>query len=113
MTEKEAIDVLQKFMCIYDLFNTDKIAIHLGVEALKKREPKKPNLIHDVSLMHINRGNKPHEWKQIENDYWHYPECNAIVGERVMLCNGKRYHDQRLEMFCNKCGQAIDWSKND
>ena len=35
----------------------------VAIQALEKQIPKKPILKHDVSVMHINRGDQPHEWK--------------------------------------------------
>ena len=78
------------------------------LQALEKQIPKKPILKHDVSVMHINRGNQPHEWKRLESDNWHCPECDSFVGERVYVHS--KVHDQRKKKYCDNCGQKLDWS---
>ena len=81
-------------------------------QTLEKQIPKKPILKHDVSVMHLNKGDMPHEWKRMESDNWHCPVCDELVGERVYLCHGEKVHDQRKKNYCDKCGQAIDWASN-
>ena len=83
-------------------------AIGYAIQALEKQIPKKPILKHDVSVMHINRGNQPHEWKRLENDNWHCPKCDSFVGERVYVHS--KVHDQRNKKYCDNCGQKLDWS---
>ena len=79
-----------------------------AINALEKQIPKKPILKHDVSVMHLNMGNKPHQWKRLESDNWHCPECDSFVGERVYVCS--KVHDQRKKKYCDNCGQKLDWS---
>ena len=81
--------------------------IEIATKALEKQMPKKPILKHDVSVMHINRGNQPHEWKRLESDNWHCPECDSFVGERVYVLS--KVHDQRKKKYCDNCGQKLDW----
>lgn len=121
MTEKEAIKELKEDKSLYgteicqagdgtpegDLI----MALDMGISALEKQIPKKPILKHDVSVMHINRGNQPHEWKKLEIDNWHCPICDCFVGERVHIRD--KVHDQRKKKFCDNCGQAIDWSEEE
>lgn len=80
-------------------------------KALEKQISKKPILKHDTGIMHINNGNRPHEIKKIESDNWHCPVCDGWVGERLYLPFRAKVHDQQIEKFCPKCGQAIDWSE--
>lgn len=98
MTEREAMCRLQ-----------DHFIVHY--DALEKQIPKKPVLKHDVSFMHINRGDLPHEIRRMETDNWHCPECDCFVGERVYIRGGEKIHDQRLKKYCENCGQKIDWSE--
>ena len=79
--------------------------------AHEKQIPKKPILKHDVSVMHINRGNQPHEWKRLESDNWHCPECDSFVGERVYVHS--KVHDQRKKKYCDNCGQKLDWESDE
>ena len=77
--------------------------------AKEKQILKKPILKHDVSVMHINRGNQPHEWKRLESDNWHCPECDSFVGERVYVHS--KVHDQRKKKYCDNCGQKLDFGE--
>ena len=86
-------------------------AIGYAIQALEKQIPKKPILKHDVSVMHINRGNQPHEWKRLESDNWHCPECDSFVGERVYVHS--KVHDQRKKKYCDNCGQKLDWESDE
>ena len=86
-------------------------SIEIAIQALEKQIPKKPILKHDVSVMHINRGNQPHEWKRLESDNWHCPECDSFVGERVYVHS--KVHDQRKKKYCDNCGQKLDWESDE
>ena len=131
MTENEAkgfiqgkLDCMNKrdvFVCKYSdecdscqycysqgTFREQKWAFQIAINALEKQILKKPILKHDVSVMHINRGNQPHEWKRLESDNWHCPECDSFVGERVYVHS--KVHDQRKKKYCDDCGQKLDWS---
>ena len=96
-------DIVQN---VEDLNNAYDIAIN----ALEKQIAKKPILKHDISVMHINRGNQPHEWKRLESDNWHCPECDSFVGERVYVHD--RHHDQRKKKYCDNCGQKLNWESD-
>ena len=117
MTSSEAIEKLKNmrlFMQIEDKNNGCKFteddykANEMAINALEKQIAKKPILKHDVSVMHINRGNQPHEWKRLESDNWHCPKCDSFVGERVYVHS--KVHDQRKKKYCDNCGQKLDWS---
>lgn len=108
MTESEAIKELQENIDLPFGSNVSKEAAKMAIQALERQIPKKPILKHDVSVMHINRGNQPHEWKRLESDNWHCPECDSFVGERVYVHS--KVHDQRKKKYCDNCGQKLDWS---
>ena len=109
MTENEAIKELHEIRPRGGIIPQKRAeAIDVAINALEKQIPKKPILKHDVSVMHINRGNQPHEWKRLESDNWHCPKCNSFVGERVYVHS--KVHDQRKKKYCDDCGQKLDWS---
>ena len=111
MKESEAIKMLEIQKPAYGCKEYKKplmYAYEMAIKALEKQIPKKPILKHDVSVMHINRGNQPHEWKRLESDNWHCPECDSFVGERVYVHS--KVHDQRKKKYCDNCGQRLDWS---
>ena len=108
MTESEAIKELQDNIDLLFGVTVSDEASRMAINELEKQIPKKPILKHDVSVMHINRGDQPHEWKSLESDNWHCPECDSFVGERVFVHG--RHHDQRKKKYCDNCGQRLDWS---
>ena len=114
MTESEAIKIIDnaEFLTNRDADYAMSVieAIEMAIQALEKQIPKKPILKHDVSVMHINRGNQPHEWKRLESDNWHCPECDSFVGERVYVHD--RHHDQRKKKYCDNCGQKLNWESD-
>ena len=111
MTESEAKEIVQKEKAYMDNHagRAQSEAFQMAINALEKQMPKKPILKHDVSVMHINRGNQPHEWKRLESDNWHCPECDSFVGERVYVLS--KIHDQRKKKYCDNCGQKIDFGE--
>ena len=114
MTASEAIKMLQIQKPAYGCKEYKKplmYAYEMAIKALEKQIPKKPILKHDVSVMHINRGNQPHEWKRLESDNWHCPECDSFVGERVYVHS--KVHDQRKKKYCDNCGQKLDWESDE
>ena len=113
MTENEAIEAIQFDLKIGGEIHSQVLcnAVDVAIQALEKQIPKKPILKHDVSVMHINRGNQPHEWKRLESDNWHCPECDSFVGERVYVHS--KVHDQRKKKYCDNCGQKLDWESDE
>ena len=130
MTNIEAIEIIQKEKAYMDNHagRAQSEAFQMAINALEENEQykalgtveelrlakekqiaKKPILKHDVSVMHINRGNQPHEWKRLESDNWHCPECDSFVGERVYVLS--KVHDQRKKKYCDNCGQKIDFGE--
>ena len=118
MTEKEAFEICNKLYANI-ISNANNIIktndyidfVRMAINALEKQIPKKPILKHDVSVMHINRGNQPHEWKRLESDNWHCPECDSFVGERVYVLS--KIHDQRKKKYCDNCGQKLNWESDE
>ena len=113
MTESEAIKWQKQIGEVFKGFPLDieekmNDSCDMAMQALEKHIPKKPILKHDVSVMHINRGNQPHEWKRLESDNWHCSECDSFVGERVYVLD--MHHDQGKKKYCYNCGQKLDWS---
>ena len=110
MIENEALETIQFDLKIGGEIHSQVLrdAADVAIQALEKQIPKKPILKHDVSVMHINRGNQPHEWKRLESDNWHCPKCDSFVGERVYVHS--KVHDQRKKKYCDNCGQKLDWS---
>lgn len=116
MTEKEAIS--QLYGLKNNLFSmnyapTDKeikeSAIETAISALEKQIPKKPILyMNEKSGMFVDYADGHGEYKTQTNNWWRCPTCGEVVGQRVVVY--KRIHDQRKKNFCEKCGQAIDWS---
>lgn len=112
MTENEAIKELHEIRPIGGIIPQKRAeAIDVAINALEKQIPKKPILKHDISVMHINRGNQPHEWKRLESDNWHCPECDSFVGERVYVLS--KIHDQRKKKYCDNCGQKLNWESDE
>ncbi len=110
MTVEEAITILKiaKTEVEWNYPLDYAIAIATAIEALEKQIPKKPILKSGVSLIHINKGDKPHEWRNVQWQDWVCPECGWFVGQRYNATQCKP-HDQRKCNYCNECGQAIDW----
>ena len=106
-TIKSLKEMFPKGLCEVNEYKMAQVAIN----ALEKQIPKKPILKHDVSVMHINRGNQPHEWKRLESDNWHCPECDSFVGERVYVLS--KIHDQRKKKYCDNCGQKLNWESDE
>lgn len=78
--------------------------------AREKQTPKKPVLcMNEKSGMFVDYADGHGEYKTQMNNWWRCPFCNEVVGQRVIA--HKHIHDQRKKNFCEKCGQAIDWSK--
>ena len=114
MTPKEAIKILEiaKAEVEWNYPLDYAIAIATAIEALEKQIPKKPILKSGVSITHTNKGDKPHEWRNVQWQDWVCPECGWFVGQRYNATQCKP-HDQRKCNYCNECGQAIDWSEEE
>lgn len=111
MTEKEAIEVLNGNVDDIDMV---VIARAVAIKALEKQMPKKPILKNGESLMHINKGEQPHEWRINKWQDWVCPVCGWFVGQRYncLRSHGEPHpHDQRKSDYCNECGQRINWGE--
>ena len=72
--------------------------------------PKKPILCtNERGGMFVDYADGHGEYKTQMNNWWRCPCCNEVVGQRVIV--HKHIHDQRKKKYCEKCGQAIDWSE--
>lgn len=67
--------------------------------------PKEPVFKTGESLVHINRGDQPHEWRNDTWAEWCCPTCGWFVGEQYV----PRKHNQQKSNYCSRCGQAINW----
>jgi len=91
MTAERAIEILKDLRIFDDDCDTDVEALTKGIEALEKQIPKKPISIkndEDVKLGAVT-------WKA------------GITIYKCFCCNS---FISRASDFCNKCGQALDWS---
>ena len=62
MTESEALELFKERLTLIKEHYAGEAkdyeeALEIGIQALENQLPKKPILKHDVSVMHINRGN--------------------------------------------------------
>lgn len=112
MTPKEAIEHLD--LIVDNPLYTDYFqdVCRTAIEALEKQIPKKPILKNGETLVHLNKGNNPHEWQLNKWQDWVCPVCGWFVGQRYNASQAHP-HDQRKSKFCNECGQAIDWGEKE
>ena len=96
MTAKEAIKTIQVAIAEVEWnYPLDySIAFETAIEALDKREAKKPEP-HTVDVEKLKIGNA--NWCKGTTVY-RCPKCNNFIS---------RTYD-----FCYKCGQKLDWSDN-
>lgn len=80
-------------------------------EARERQRAKKPILcMNEQSGMFVDYADGHGEYKTQMNNWWRCPCCNEVVGQRVIV--HKHIHDQRKKIFCEKCGQAISWERD-
>ena len=111
MTYQEAIENLKILKISEDDSSVGKLKIqtyNTAIEALEKQIPKKPILKSRTEVIHLNKGDEPHEWKEIKRQDWVCPACGCFVGQGHNAFQIKP-HDQRKYNYCNECGQAINW----
>jgi hypothetical protein len=103
MKEQEAIERLREHIKIhfakepYAIYISE--ALYMGIEALEKRMPKKPQ-----TTIHKYRQENTEELG--EHKMTHCPYC-FWEDEKV------RYFDSLVDKgtkYCRRCGQALDWS---
>lgn len=73
------------------------------IKALKKQRAIAPIAREEETLMHINKGDEPHEWKYHTVKAYVCPECGRALKTSFSLGNPHKYK------FCPECGQRIDW----
>ncbi len=93
MTLERAIEILNpEHREHYESIEPVNEACRMGMKALEKQIPKKPT-------PQIVKGGK----RLIGNGWW----CNGTTIYRCPNCNN---FISRTYSYCDKCGQALDWS---
>lgn len=95
MTNDKAIDRLERMMFEYDFFVIEQDALNLAIEALQKQEPKPVQYTTD------------HTWG-VKRKAPVCPVCDYYLAQVHWIGEG----GERVS-YCDKCGQAIDWSEDD
>lgn len=116
MSEQEAIKHLKLITENEAYSDYFQDVCKLAIQAIERQIPKKAILKSGESVMHINKGNLPHEWRVNKWEDWVCPCCGWFVGQRynAVRSGGKPHpHDQRKSNYCNECGQRIDWSEEE
>ena len=76
----------------------------------EKMNPKKPILRMNVkSPIFVDYEDGHGECKIRKNNWWNCLVCGAVVGERRITAERRKY-DIHKKRFCEKCGQKLDWS---
>lgn len=81
----------------------EKTAYETAVECLKKQLPQSPVKAAHKSIVHENRGDKPHTWREIELEVRECPCCGKTVWSGISIAKKSPY--------CSDCGQKIDWEE--
>lgn len=79
----------------------EKNAYETAVECLKEQLSQPPVKAIRKSVVHENRGDKPHTWRGIELEVWECPRCRNTVWSGIRIAKKSPY--------CSDCGQKIDW----
>lgn len=82
----------------------EKTAYETAIESLKKQLPQPAVKATHKSILHENKGDKPHVWKEIECEVWECPCCKEMVWNGISARWKSRY--------CSNCGQKIDWKED-
>ena len=94
MTYEEATEIGEEIIVFYDLVDTEEEAMEILLEATEKQIPKKVEWTEDYTW-----GKKTDQPVCPVCDYYltmhHFIECSKKIS------------------YCDKCGQAIDWSSED
>ena len=72
------------------------------IKELKKQRAIAPIAREEETLMHVNKGDEPHEWMYHIAKVYTCAECGRFLKSSFELS------PQRYE-FCPNCGQRIDW----
>lgn len=81
----------------------EKTAYETAVECLKKQLPQPPVKAVHKSIVHENRGDQPHTWRESECEVWECPCCGKTVWSGISIAKKSPY--------CSDCGQKIDWEE--
>lgn len=87
MTYEEALDILLETIMPVDKENE---ALEKALEALRKQIPERPNIEHQPIC-----------------DLYKCPICDKLL---IIYYPGMELFTGEETEFCDKCGQAIDWS---
>lgn len=91
-------------------------ALEVAIASLEKQTPKKPILKSGNGAMSVSYEDGYSEITKNKWQDWTCPVCGWFVGQRYNASRSgseKHPHDQMKSLFCNECGQAIDWSKEE
>lgn len=81
----------------------EKTAYETAIECLKKHLPQPPVKATHKSVVHENRGDQPHTWRESECEVWECPCCRKTVWSGISIVKKSPY--------CSDCGQKIDWEE--
>lgn len=82
----------------------EKTAYETAIECLKKQLPQSPVKATHKSIIHENRGDQPHTWRETECEVWECPRCGNTVWSGISIAKKSPY--------CSDCGQKIDWKED-
>lgn len=81
----------------------EKNAYETAVECLKEQLSQPPVKATHKSIIHENRGDQPHTWRESECEVWECPCCGNTVWSGISIAKKLSY--------CSDCGQKIDWEE--
>lgn len=81
----------------------EETAFQTAIEGLKKQFPQSPVKATRKSIIHENRGDQPHTWRETEREVWECPCCGNTVWSGISIAKKLPY--------CSDCGQKIDWEE--
>ena len=98
MTREEAIDLLDNLIGMVDDNHGSDYdgALRMAIADMEKQIPKKPSF---VDTRFRQRGVRYGEYVTLDRCY-KCPSCNTHI-----------FHDFDSEVYCEDCGQKLDWSE--
>lgn len=99
MTESEASTILKTEIVHHPECSIFAEALGLAIQALEKQIPKKPNKTIDSS------------WG-VKKEVHTCPVCDCFLTE-VYCIAPQESKNQGKTVYCEACGQAIDWSNEE
>lgn len=81
----------------------NKVNYPFVIECLKKQLSQSPVKATHKSIIHENRGDQPHTWRETECEVWECPRCGNTVWSGISIAKKSPY--------CSDCGQKIDWEE--